>query len=83
MESATTHLTPEEVQSLLDGPAGKPSAGVAPDFNVSSHLSLILFMIMVTFFAFATMIIVFRIYTKALLLKSIKSEDCTPYFPCK
>ncbi|KAL6715492.1 hypothetical protein ACLMJK_006453 [Lecanora helva] len=75
MDLDVTSWTPEQLQELLDGPAQKPPVGVVPNFKNSSTLAEYLILTLVLSLIIATLSLLFRIYTKAFILRSINFED--------
>ena len=80
MEAATPSPTPDELeaalQSLLNGPAGVPPAGVTPNFDNPQNLDVLLYVTATLTLSFATFAIIIRIYTKHFLLRAMGYEDC-------
>ena len=80
MATPAASSTPEQsaaaFQSLLDGPAGVPPAGVTPNFNSPQNQDLALYVMASMTVSFATFAVVIRIYTKHFLLRSTGREDC-------
>ena len=81
MASPTQSLTPEQsyaaLQTLLNGPAGVPPAGVLPNFeNPQQNLALIFRFTTALTLGFATVAVVIRVYTKRCLIRSMGYEDC-------
>ena len=72
----TVKPTPQEVQALLNGPAGVPPPGTVPDFvNPPDFLYGVIVTLVLTL-SVSTIALVTRIYTKLRLIKSLDIEDC-------
>ena len=72
----TATPTPQELQALLNGPAGAPPSGTVPDFvNPSSLLYGVIVTLILTL-SVSTIALATRIYTKLRLIKSLDIEDC-------
>lgn len=82
MATNTSSPTPEQLnaklQQLLNGPAGKPPAGVTPNFVDPPNLDVIITLTIVLCITFATIAVFIRMYTKLLLVRSTVYEDCKP-----
>ena len=81
MAAPTRSLTPEQshaaFESLLNGPAALPPAGVLSNFeSPSQNLASIFHVNAALALSFTTVAVVIRIYTKRCLLRSIGYEDC-------
>ncbi|ERF70422.1 hypothetical protein EPUS_04700 [Endocarpon pusillum Z07020] len=78
MEVPSTSTTPEQVQkiqTLLNGPAGKPPEGVIPSFPALSNLYEISITILLLGMVIATLLIFIRLYIKLYLIRSKAYED--------
>ena len=74
--------TPEEIQLMLNAPAGRPPAGVTPDFDSPPTLFNYLILLAVLC-AFVTILVVpMRFYTKLFLIRSVAYEDCKVFRIC-
>ena len=81
MAAPTQSLTPEQsqaaFQTLLNGPAGLPPAGVLPNFeNPPQNLASVFRVTAALALSFATVAVVIRVYTKRCLIRSMGYEDC-------
>ena len=80
MAAPAASSTPDQraaaLQSLLNGPAGVPPAGVTPNFNSPHNQAKPLYVVASLTLCFATLAVVIRIYTKHFLLRSTGYEDC-------
>ncbi len=77
MATVTTTPTPEQLQALLNGPAGKPPAGVLPNFQNPPNLNAFLILTLTLVLTFGTLAILMRMYTKLFIIRSVAYEDCT------
>ena len=76
MPSLTTTITSEQLNILLEKPAGTPPAGVVPNFqNPANHTTAVISISVICGIAVTTAVAI-RMYTKILLIKSIACEDC-------
>ena len=77
-------MSPEQTQAalrtLLEGPAMSPPAGVVPDFDHPANLDIYVTLFNSLCFAFATVVVVLRMYTKVFILRVLSWEDCGFYF---
>ena len=72
----TAQLTPDQVQALLDGPAGTPPPGMKPNFvDPPSLFTPIIVTLALTLFI-STSALAMRIYTKLRIIKAWHLEDC-------
>ncbi|KAL9579430.1 MAG: hypothetical protein Q9212_005119 [Teloschistes hypoglaucus] len=67
--------TEKEVQLWLSQPAGKPPAGVTPNFDNPSNLDAAVFSTIIITFSIAILSTIIRIYTKIFLIRSLAYED--------
>ena len=74
--SSTPDQRAEAIQSLLNGPAGAPPAGVTPNFDSPENQAVALYVVATLTLSFATIAVVIRIYSKHVLLHSTGYEDC-------
>ena len=72
----TAEQVQAEIQSLLNGPAGKPPAGVASDFENPPNIDGTIVPILALCVTIATLAVLIRLYTKSFLLRSLAYEDC-------
>lgn len=68
-------LLQDQVQALLDGPAGMPPPGLIPNFDSPSKLNPSAVAIIIFCMTLATIAVAIRIYTKICLFKSLMYED--------
>ena len=81
MAAPTQSLTPEQsqaaLQTLLNGPAGLPPAGVTPNLeNPPRNLTSIFHVTATLTLSFTAVTVMIRIYTKRCVLRSMGYEDC-------
>ena len=76
MTTPTMSLSPEQLQKLLDGPAGTPPGGVIPNFDDPPNLDTYLILTISACMTFATVAVLLRMYTKIFILRSLANEDC-------
>ncbi len=76
MTTPTTSLSPEQLQQLLDGPAGTPPDGVIPNLNNPSNLDTYVILTISVCMTLATVAVLLRMYTKILITRSLAYEDC-------
>ena len=74
--SSTSQQVQIEHQMLLNGPAGTPPAGVISNFENPPNLDVYLYLTLSLCLAFTSLAVCARIYTKILLLRSVRYEDC-------
>lgn len=65
--------TSQPNQAMLNGPAGKPPAGVTPDFSGQTQVLIII--TVVVYLLFTALAILMRFYTKLFLIRSVAYED--------
>lgn len=78
MPSLTTPSNPDQLQALLDGPAGKPPAGITPNLQHPANLNTAVVLAMTFCIMIPALAVLMRMYTKIYLIKSTTYEDCTP-----
>ncbi len=76
MESQMTPPNSYQLQALLDGPAGKPPAGVVTDFQDSANLNTAVILSATFCIMIPALAVLMRMYTKVYLFKSTTYEDC-------
>ena len=76
MTAPTLSLSPEELQQLLDGPAGTPPVGVIPNFDDPPNLDTYVILTITACTTFATVAVLLRMYTKIFITRSLANEDC-------
>ena len=81
MATSTTTPTPGQFQAIINGPAGRPPAGVTPNFHNPSSLNRFVAPILTLCITFTTLAILTRMYTKKFLIKSWAYEDCRTLVP--
>ena len=76
MSTTAAGLTTDEFQVLLNGPAGKPPAGVLPNFTDPPNLTALFILTLTVTQTLATLAVVLRVYTKWSIIRSLGYEDC-------
>jgi hypothetical protein len=76
MAAPTTSPTSEQLQTLLNGPAAMPSAGVLPNFVDPPNLNAVIIPILTLCLFLATLAVLARVYTKMFIIRSTAYEDC-------
>ena len=76
MTTPSTSLNPEQLQKLLNGPAGTPPVGVIPDLNDPPNLDTYVILTISTCMTLATVAVLLRMYTKILITRTLAYEDC-------
>ena len=72
--------TQEQIQSLLLQPAAKPPVGQVSNFQNPPNLDGPVITVTALCIAIATLAVLMRTYTKALLIRSLAYEDCKPKY---
>ena len=72
----TAEQSLEELQALLNGPAGTPPAGVRPDFINPPNLDVFVTLTVAICVSLATLALLIRMYTKVYLVRLTAYEDC-------
>ena len=65
-----------DIQSLLEGPAGKPPLGVLPNLQNPPYTDATGLFLLMLCIAISTISVFIRFYTKLFLIKSTAYEDC-------
>lgn len=76
MATSTEMPTPEQLETLLDGPAVTPPAGLIPSLDNPPNIDTICYLTFSLCVSFASLAVIIRIYTKRVLIRSIAYEDC-------
>ena len=76
MSKPTALLTPEQLQELLNGPAGTPPLHVQPNFDNPTSLHVYAIPTLVLSLTISTVALVVRMYTKLRIIRSLVVEDC-------
>lgn len=76
MKAATAQLLPQQLQALLNAPAGAPPARVTPKFSDPANLNGLVISTLALCLVFATLAVLMRVYTKCFLIRSWDFEDC-------
>lgn len=69
--------TTAPIQTLLNGPAGTPPAGVVPNFQDPPNLNAFLILTLTLVLTFGSLAVLMRMYTKLFIIRSVAYEDCT------
>ncbi|CAD6580725.1 MAG: hypothetical protein ASARMPREDX12_000255 [Alectoria sarmentosa] len=75
MATPTTAPTPEQLQALLNGPAGTPPTGVVPRTQNPPNLNAFLILTLTLVLTFGTLAVFMRMYTKLFIIRSVACED--------
>lgn len=75
MTTPTTSLSPEQLQKLLNGPAGTPPVGMIPNFDDPPNLDTYVILTISACMTFATVAVLLRMYTKVFITRSLENED--------
>ena len=73
---ASTKMTEQALQAMLNGPAEAPPPGVTPNFHDPSSISNYSILVLVLGLTFSTLAILLRTYTKIFLTRTRECEDC-------
>ena len=66
----------KEHETLLNGPAGRPPAGIQPNFVDPANLDTVIYFTKAIALTVVTLAIFIRIYTRHILLRSMGYDDC-------
>lgn len=75
MSGPAAQLSPQQLEALLNGPAGPPPPGVRPDFDNPANLNGLFILTLTLCLVFAGFAVLMRIYTKLFLIRSWDYED--------
>ncbi|KAF6239921.1 hypothetical protein HO173_001529 [Letharia columbiana] len=67
--------TTAPIQTLLNGPAGTPPAGVVPNFQDPPNLNAFLILTLTLVLTFGSLAVLMRMYTKLFIIRSVAYED--------
>ena len=76
MGTLSKSLSPDQLEALLNGPAETPPTGVVPNFQNPRNLNDLFILTATLTWGSATLAVLFRIYTKSFIIRSINYEDC-------
>lgn len=80
MQNQTVASTPiqlqQELEALLNGPAGTPPAGVQPNFDDPANLNTIIYITKTIALTLTTLAVLIRVYTRHVLIRSMGHDDC-------
>ncbi|KAL8924252.1 MAG: hypothetical protein Q9172_002765 [Xanthocarpia lactea] len=66
-------------ETLLNGPAARPPVGVEPDFSQGATLNATMITIFTTCMLMTTLVVLARLYTKSIIVRSVAYEDSNAY----
>ncbi len=89
MSKPAAQLSSQQLEALLNGPAGPPPPGVRSNFNDPANLNDLVILTLTLCLVFAALTVLMRTYTKLFLIRSWDYEDCkltrirssSPYAP--
>ena len=76
MAASTAVPSPEQLQTLLNRPAGTSPTGVVPNFQNPPNLKAFLPLTLALAMSFGTLAVCIRMYTKLFIIRSVAYEDC-------
>ncbi|CAO1605964.1 hypothetical protein XANCAGTX0491_009466 [Xanthoria calcicola] len=76
LEAPPGSLPPAKKEALLNGPAGKPPAGLRSNLDNPATLDGTIIAVLTLCLVISTTFILVRSYTKKYLIKSVALEDC-------
>lgn len=76
MANSTGNPTSGQLQTLLDGPAVKPPAGITSSLDHPPNIDTFYYLTIALCVSFASLAVMLRVYTKLVLIRSIAYEDC-------
>lgn len=76
MSGPAAYLSPQQLETLLNGPAGQPPPGVIPNFDDPPNINGLVILTLTICLVFATLAVLMRTYTKLFLIRSWDYEDC-------
>lgn len=71
------NLPPAVQQAILNGPAETPPEGVTPDFTDPPNGNREALAIIIVCMTLATLAVIGRLYSRAVLVKKLHIEDCS------
>ena len=74
--SSTLRQSQTALEALLNAPAGTPPAGIQPSFDNPANLNTIVYITKVLAFTVTSLAVFIRIYTRHVILSSMKYDDC-------
>ena len=69
-------MSSQELEALLNGPAGPPPPGVRPNFDDPANLNTLVISTLTLCLTIAALAVLMRSYTKIFLIRSWDYEDC-------
>lgn len=76
MSGPAAQLSPQQLETLLNEPAGPPPPGVTPNFDDPANLNGLVILTLTLCLVFAFLAVLIRTYTKLFLIRSWDYEDC-------
>ena len=76
MAESWASLTPAQLNDLLDGPAGKPPAGVDSNTQNPENLESVIITVLVVTMSITVLAVTTRLYSKIRVMHSFGLEDC-------
>ena len=76
MSRPAAQISSQQLEELLNGPAGSPPPGITPNFEDPANLNKAVILTLTLCLTFATLAMLMRIYTKLFLIRSWDYEDC-------
>lgn len=70
------NFTPEQLQTLLNGPALGPPTGVLPNFTNPPNENTLGYALLIACASLCAIMVGIRVYAKAVCLKKMDIEDC-------
>ena len=74
--SSTSGGPQAALESLLNGPASPPPAGITPNLENPPNQQVRLHIVAILTISFSTCAVLIRIYTKRFVLRTVGYEDC-------
>ena len=78
MSTPASQSSSQELEALLNGPAGPPPPGVTPNFDDPANLNNLVILTLTMCLVFSSSTVLMRTYTKLFILRSWNYEDCKP-----
>ena len=76
MSTPASQPSSQELEALLNGPAGPPPPGIRPNFDDPANLNDLVILTLTMCLVFASLTVLMRIYTKLVIIRSWDYEDC-------
>ena len=78
MSTPASQLSSQELEALLNGPAGPPPPGVRPNFDDPANLNNLVILTLTMCLVFSSSTVLMRTYTKLFIHRSWNYEDRKP-----